>query len=151
MEPVTKIFETTPVAKIFWDDIDEDLQVRGFFSNSNVTVNLIPAILAGLGALLCKLNPSQIVTQKVRRHFTAQSLSKSILGLSGCWTLEAFCIFVCICISIVCDDKYTFKHSCLVCLDGGWRPLVSRSSNASIWPNKPAARPGNYTQNKEEF
>merc|ERR1712106_44751 len=26
--------------------------VRGFFSNSNVTVNLIPAILAGLGALL---------------------------------------------------------------------------------------------------
>merc|ERR1712212_1207667 len=44
-----------PLRELF--DNDEAVEkaeavVRGFFSNSNVTVNLIPAILAGLGALL---------------------------------------------------------------------------------------------------
>merc|ERR1711997_846899 len=34
------------------DNEEAEAVVRGFFSNSNVTVNLIPAILAGLGALL---------------------------------------------------------------------------------------------------
>ena len=35
----------------------------------------------------------------------------------------------------VLNDKYTFKHSCLVCVDGHrWRPLVSHQTNSSVWP-----------------
>merc|ERR1711953_512403 len=46
LDPIRRLLENEEAVE------KAEAVVRGFFSNSNVTVNLIPAILAGLGALL---------------------------------------------------------------------------------------------------
>merc|ERR1712241_1586690 len=46
LDPIRRLLENEEAVE------KAEAAVRGFFSNSNVTVNLIPAILAGLGALL---------------------------------------------------------------------------------------------------